>query len=69
MDSFKLLGLSELQARVPLGKSRIYEMQQRGEFPLPYKVGRRALWAAHEIDEWCRKLFAKRDAQAGGQHG
>lgn len=51
--SEKLLRLSGVKSRTGLGRSHIYALAARGEFPKPLKLGDRAsAWVAGEVDEW-----------------
>ena len=51
--SEKLLRLSGVKSRTGLGRSHIYALAARGEFPKPLKVGDRAsAWVEGEVDEW-----------------
>jgi prophage regulatory protein len=47
------LKLKEVQLRVALSRSSIYLMVNRGEFPKPVKIGRRAVaWSEASITRW-----------------
>ncbi len=49
----KLLRRRDVEAKVGLGRSSIYRQMREGRFPLPLKVGPRAVrWSASEIDAW-----------------
>jgi prophage regulatory protein len=49
----RLLRLPEVEARVGLRKSSIYDAMRRGVFPVPIKLSRRAVcWPASAIDAW-----------------
>lgn len=53
--SLEVLRLPQLQRRVPLSRSRIYEMVAADEFPRPISLGPRAVgWLASEVDQWLR---------------
>jgi prophage regulatory protein len=61
----KLIRLPEVRQRVPLSRSMIYLLIQRGEFPKPISLGRRSVaWIEAEIDAWVasRILGNQRDA-------
>ena len=48
-----LLTRAEVQARVRISRSRIYVLMRSGEFPLPIRIGRRAVrWDETELEEW-----------------
>jgi prophage regulatory protein len=60
-----LLRLPQVEARVGLRKSSIYEMLNRNPpaFPRPLKLSRRAVcWPASVIEKWINERIA-----AGGQ--
>lgn len=64
-QSERLLRLPEVEARVGLRKSSIYEMLRRTPpaFPTPVKLSRRAVcWPASEIDAWIAERI-----KAGGR--
>lgn len=47
------LRLPEVEKRVGLKRSRIYELEKAGKFPARIRLSERAsAWYAHEIDEW-----------------
>ena len=49
----RLLTRREVEERVALGRSAIYELMRDGKFPEPIKVGRRAVrWYESEINAW-----------------
>lgn len=53
MDAIKLLKRPEVEARVGLTTSTIYREMRAGRFPLPRRVGQRAVrWRADEIAAW-----------------
>lgn len=56
-----LLPIRSVQAQTNLGRTKIYELIRKGEFPAPIKLGARtARWPAAVIDDWIQK---KIDAQ------
>lgn len=47
--------IKQVQRRVPLGRSTIYAMIARGEFPEPIKLGARAVgWRESDITSWLK---------------
>ena len=53
MTEAKILRIRDVEARIALKKSAIYEMIQRGEFPKAIKLGPRAVgWRVADVDEW-----------------
>ncbi|MDR5771224.1 MULTISPECIES: AlpA family phage regulatory protein [unclassified Caballeronia] len=58
------LGIKQVAEKVNLGKSTIYRMIERGEFPKPFVLtGHRTAWVDTEIDAW----LAARVAAARGE--
>ena len=52
-DIDRLLRREEVESRVGLKRSSIYREMRAGRFPLPIKVGPRAVrWPAREIEAW-----------------
>ena len=48
-----LIDRQEVERRVGLTRSTIYDAMRRGEFPLPLKVGPKAVrWRSSEIEAW-----------------
>ena len=49
----RLIRRKELEDRIGLARSTIYRMMNKGEFPKPVKIGRRAVaWPESEIERW-----------------
>ena len=49
----RLLTRAEVELRTGLKRSEIYRLMATGDFPRPYRVGRRAVrWSARELEEW-----------------
>ena len=48
-----LIDRPEVEKRVGLTRSSIYDAMRKGNFPLPLKVGPKAVrWRASEIEAW-----------------
>lgn len=48
-----ILRRKQVQARVPLSRSTIYQRVSDGTFPKPVKLGARAVgWVESEISDW-----------------
>lgn len=48
-----LLTRRDVERRVRLSRSRIYALMRLGEFPLPFRIGQRAVrWSSGEIEKW-----------------
>ena len=57
----KVLRLPVVMNRVGLGSSFIYLLIQRGEFPKPVHLGKRAVgWPEAEVNAWLEERFAER---------
>ena len=49
----KLLTRPEVEDRVRLRRSAIYRLLRSGGFPLPIRIGPRAVrWRASEVEDW-----------------
>lgn len=61
--------LPELQARIGLKRTAIYDAIKAGSFPHPVKLGTRAVaWVESEIVDWQQAQMARRDGSiASGQ--
>lgn len=65
-----ILRLPEVERRVGLRRSSIYERVSRGAFPQPVKLGTASGWLEDEIEQWLAARVAERDGRkqaAGGQ--
>ena len=57
MYETKLLRLSEVLEIIGLVKTNLYGKLKRGEFPVPLKLGKRAVaWKQSDIEEWINTL-------------
>lgn len=54
--ALELLTLQDVQAKVKLGKSMIYQSIKTGAFPAPRKIGLASRWRSDEVDDWIRSL-------------
>ena len=51
--STQILRCSEVLARIGLGKTTLYKLIGRGEFPRPVRLGPQAVgWKESEVAEW-----------------
>ena len=49
----RLLNRAEVERRVGLKRSALYRLMRAGQFPVPLKIGPRAVrWPTSEIEEW-----------------
>lgn len=56
-----LIPLADVQSLVPVPRSTLYLLMQRGDFPKPIKVGKRVLWDLREIEAWRDQRLSERD--------
>ena len=55
-----ILRRDEVLKRIGLGKSCLYELQARGEFPRSISLGGRIVgWLESEVNEWIEKRIAE----------
>ena len=55
----KMLRRRQVEARVGLGCSQIYQLMQEGQFPRSVRLGARAVgWIESEIDGWLAARIA-----------
>lgn len=48
--------LPEVMAKVQLGKTTIYDMIKRGEFPRQVRISRKkALWDLNQVEAWMKE--------------
>ena len=59
--SHKVLRLPDVMDRVGLGSSFTYLLIQRGDFPKPVHLGKRAVgWPEAEVNAWLEERLAQR---------
>ena len=50
----RFLRLPQVLARVPLSRTRVYELISAGRFPAPIRLSDRASgWVESEVNKWC----------------
>ena len=53
----RLLSRGEVERRVGLQRSALYDLMRRGKFPEPIRVTARAVrWSAREVESWVAGL-------------
>lgn len=58
----RLIAIEEVLRRVTLGRSKLYDLIKRREFPPPVKITpSRSAWLEAEIDAWIAERIALRD--------
>lgn len=59
----RLIRLKEVQQRVALKQTAIYDRMRRGDFPKPIKLSEKcAAWVESEVEEWIRQQANRRAA-------
>jgi prophage regulatory protein len=59
VSTLAILRLPAVKARVAFGRSTIYELIKRGDFPKPRRISSRAVgWDSREIDAWIEEHLA-----------
>ena len=48
----RLLNLAEVEEKIGLKKSVIYDRMSRAEFPAPLKIGKATRWRESEVELW-----------------
>jgi len=62
----RILRRSQVEERIGLSRSSIYQMISDGEFPLPIKLGKRAVgWSEIEINDWLNSRQRSTHKQGG----
>lgn len=65
-----LLRLNEVLQRVKLGKSTVYKMISRGEFPAPKQLtANRSVWLESDIEQWLEYRLARGDVHGSSGIG
>ncbi|MGE6790861.1 helix-turn-helix transcriptional regulator [Pseudomonas guineae] len=58
----RLIKIEEVMAQVGMGKTKIYDLIQLEDFPIPIKLGRYSRWSQIEIQNWIEQQKQKRAA-------
>lgn len=48
----RLIRLPELTAQIGIGKTKIYALITKGEFPAPIKIGKVSAWSSDTVAKW-----------------
>ena len=49
----RILRRHEVESQIGLSRSSIYQMMSDGDFPLPIKLGKRAVgWREQDLNDW-----------------
>jgi prophage regulatory protein len=60
----RVLRLREVCARYGLGRSTVYRMMERGDFPQPIRLGPNAVgWRIEDLEEWLSSRPVAGEAQ------
>lgn len=58
--ALSILRRRQVEARVGLSRSTIYERIKRGEFPAPIRLGARSVgWPSDAIDDWVNRTISE----------
>ena len=60
----RLLRLSEVLTTIALGRTMVYALMARGEFPQPLKAGRTSRWVESEVQAWVMRLAEGRTSMS-----
>jgi prophage regulatory protein len=70
MPAVKFLRRRDVEAKVGLKHSTIYDLMKRGLFPRPVEPSPGSVaWIEEEIEAWQRQRIAERDARHMRCHG
>ena len=62
-SALTILRRKQVEARVGLRRSTIYQGVADGSFPRPVRLGARSVgWLSHEIERWIADRVAEREA-------
>jgi len=65
-EKLTILRRKKVEARTGLSRSTIYLRMQEGTFPMPVKLGARAVgWLENEIEAWLASCIENRDSGQG----
>ena len=53
-QKMKFLKIKEVMEKTGCGKTKIYAMIKRDEFPHQYKIGSASRWRLDEVEEWIK---------------
>lgn len=56
-----MLNVTQVMARLNIGKTAVYDLVKRGDLPKPVKIGGSSRWIPEEIDAALEVMKAKRD--------
>ncbi len=65
----RLLRMKGVQDRIDGSKAWIYELDSRGVFPVPVKIGRSSFWIEEEVEAWIKERVAPRAATSDDGSG
>jgi predicted DNA-binding transcriptional regulator AlpA len=56
-----MLSVTQVMARLNIGKTAVYDLVKRGDLPKPVKIGGSSRWIPEEIDAAIEVMKSKRD--------
>lgn len=64
-DPLRVIRLPEVKNLTGIGRSRLYDLLGRGEFPRPIRLGPASVgWIEAEVTEWIAVRVRERDRKA-----
>lgn len=63
-----MMRIDEVIKKCGLGRTTIYSLIKKGQFPSPVKVGRLSLFPDREINDWIEIKIQERGANAAAEH-
>jgi prophage regulatory protein len=65
----RILRLAQVIDMTGLGKTKIYELQAQGRFPMSVRItGHTVGWVEHEVQAWLTGRLAERNTASSGAH-
>jgi prophage regulatory protein len=61
----RLLRRPGVQDKTGIGRSALYELIKRDQFPAPIKIGRSSFWVESQVDKWIEQRIEQ--ARGPGQ--
>lgn len=58
--SEKMLSIEGVMQKTEFGRTKIYDMIGKGEFPKPAKIGSASRWRESAVDQWIASHFEEK---------
>ncbi|WP_425962750.1 helix-turn-helix transcriptional regulator [Rhizobium nepotum] len=59
-EPMRFLRIKQVLDRVPLCRTTIWRMSEKGEFPRRVQIGSSTFWVESEVDQWMRERVQNR---------